>query len=161
MSGNVVKNNCEETWEPVNALNSCIQPFPNITDLPSNWSFKLCYKQHIFSTASPDPFTSVTRAQGEPALWKAKGAICRPASSGIPWQQPVWLHSARQWALKLPGHPHEVCFWLFDQRNSHQWPGHIVWIYSAEPVLSCTKKQIRVLLMVKDLLRPCAALLET
>lgn len=81
-----------------------------------------------FTSASPDPFTSVTRSQSEPAhLWKVQGDSARPANSGLLWQIPVELHSARRWAqgpledVRPSDHPHEGCFQWFGQRHSHQW----------------------------------------
>ena len=77
-----------------------------------------------FSLASPDPFTSITGAQGEPALsekpqWRTCQFWCSIAN-------PIELHGAGQWAqgtlqdVAPWGHPNEVCFWLFGQRHSHR-----------------------------------------
>ncbi len=120
-----------------------------------------------FSTASPDPFTSVTCAQGEPVCIceKHRAASGRPANSGVQWQMPIELHDAGQWAqgpledIRPSGHPHEVCLWLFGQRHSHQcWRSFCRALAVLILFLLAQRSRYWSCWWVKDLLRPCPAL---
>lgn len=85
-----------------------------ITDPTPNWSMlKYVTGTIMFSTASPEPFMSVTGAQGQPAL------ICDSKLGSKCWA--VNMGPSRGHCGPLVD-THEVCFCLFGQRHSHQCP---------------------------------------